>query len=100
MELPEHRLDGVAGIFVSQDGAEPMLTTERYVTHDLWEAAFLRSRGAHLTGTTRQGNRVIFEFKGREVCERLGNEYLNNGQVDISSLKAAWHDLKSLIFDR
>ena len=77
-----------------------MLTLGGYVTAELWLAAFLRARGAKLTGTSRDGNRVLFEFEDRELCERLATEYLNGGKASISSLKAAWSDLKTLIFDR
>ena len=77
-----------------------MPTAIAYVTPDLWEAAFLRSRGARLSGTARQGNRVFFEFKDRDVCQQLAFEYINGGTTNVSALRAAWNDLKTLIFDR
>jgi hypothetical protein len=79
---------------------EAMLTAGAYSTPDLWEAAFLRSRGARLTGTTRQGVRVLFEFEDKGTCQQLAIEYLNGGATNVSALKAAWNDLKMLIFDR
>jgi hypothetical protein len=77
-----------------------MLTARVYTTPDLWEAAFLRSRGARLAGTTRQGTRVLFEFEDKDTCQQLAIEYLNGGAANISALRAAWTDLKTIIFDR
>jgi len=77
-----------------------MVVLESYSTHDLWVAAFLRARGMRLSGTARVGNRVLFEFEDKEACGQLAIEYLNGGTADVSALKAAWNDLKTLIFDR
>lgn len=77
-----------------------MLTLETYLTSDIWIASYLRARGARLTGTTRSGSRVIFEFEDRDHCEQLAMEYVNGGAVEVNSLKAAWNDLKTIIFER
>ncbi len=77
-----------------------MLVLDAYTTHDIWLAAFLRARGMRLVGTVRMGTRVLFEFDDKDTCEQLAIEYLNGGKTNVSALKAAWNDLKTLIFDR
>ena len=70
-----------------------------YSTVDLWEASFLRAQGAILGGKRQAGDRVAFFFVDRPLCERLHIDYVNNAPVQISNLKAAFRDLKQLIFD-
>ena len=72
---------------------------DAYSTVDLWEASFLRARGVILTAKRTAGERTMFLFGNRSLCEQLHIDYVNNAPVPISSLKAAFRDLKQLIFD-
>ncbi len=77
-----------------------MLAMGTFETSNLWLAAFLRSKGIRLVNTVHEGSRAIFEFEDEEACKRLSVEFHNDGMVNIGALRAAWNDLKTLIFDR
>ena len=67
-------------------------------THDLYLASFLRAIGFPLTGTRREGNRLIFQFGNSRSLQGEIDKYFNGtASVAPHAMAAAIRDLKSLV---
>ena len=70
-----------------------------YFTKNLYEASYLLARGFKLSGTKREGNKVVVIFEG----ENVGTEamrYYNNEPVGSKILFDSFRCLKDLVFEK
>ncbi len=56
-----------------------------YKTTDLYTASFLKAVGIPLTGLTKQGSRVTFEFDEPERCRTFVLAFLNETDDEIQA---------------
>lgn len=69
------------------------------MTTDLYLAAYLKSKGFRFSGKQNEGRKINFIFEDRKDRDCLINEFLNDGQVNITSFKNALQDMKSILYD-
>ncbi len=72
-------------------------------TTDLWQSAFLLTRGGELRGVTKGGNgsrQVTFIFSGPEVGE-LAQEFISGqASCNVTRLRASMIHLKEIMFSQ
>jgi len=71
----------------------------RYSTQNLYESAYLLSRGFKLAGKSREGMKVSVIFMGVGVREEALKFY-NGGKVEAKALTDAYRTLKDYVFER
>jgi hypothetical protein len=72
---------------------------DRYVTKDLYLAAYLHVAGARLEGATRNGNAVLFTFSSPDMTRLRLSWYDGTGEVSACLYAAATQNLKSMAID-
>lgn len=71
----------------------------KVLTKDLFEAAFLKSRGMRLMQVHGNAHSVVMEFDGDESLEVLKNQYENRrAEVNVHALKKQLAEVKDLVF--
>ena len=75
------------------------LVGRTYGTSDIWLAAYLKAHGFKLVGTEREGRRCVFLFEDRVDREKLVADFFNAGLVELTSLRHALDDLKSVVYN-
>jgi len=68
-----------------------------YKTPDLYQAAFLLTRGITLTGTEKAEGRTFFFFRDKGEIAEIIEQYYRNASVPALSFKAALREMKSLV---
>lgn len=70
-----------------------------YSTQNLYEGAYLLSRGFKLVGKQQNDRKVLVLFEGEDVwAEAL--KFYNGGKVEAKALTDAYRTLKDYIFER
>lgn len=71
----------------------------KLLTKDLFEAAFLKSRGMRLMQVHGNAHSVVMEFDGDESLEVLKNQYESRrAEVNVHALKKQLAEVKDLLF--
>ena len=71
----------------------------KVLTKDLFEAAFLKSRGMRLMQVHGNAHSVVMEFDGDESLEVLKNQYESRrAEVNVHALKKQLAEVKDLVF--
>ena len=71
----------------------------KVLTKDLFEAAFLKSRGMQLMRVHGNAHSVVMEFGGDESLEVLKNQYESRrAEVNVHTLKKQLAEVKDLVF--
>ena len=76
-----------------------MVDSNVYQTQNLYEGAYLLSRGFKLAGKDRQGNKMLVLFEGKSVREEALKFY-NGAKVEAKALTDAYRTLKDYVFER
>ena len=72
---------------------------EVYGTQNLYEAAFCLSKGFKLAGKERQGQKVVVQFRGKNVREEALKFY-NGAKIEAKAYSDAYRTLKDFVFER
>ena len=70
-----------------------------YGTQNLYEAAFCLAQGFKLSGKSKQGNKVVIYFEGKNISEEAIKFY-NGAKVEAKGYADAYRTLKDYIFER
>ncbi len=70
-----------------------------YSTQNLYEGAYLLSRGFKLVGKKQQGSKALLCFEGANVQEEALKFY-NGAKVEAKALTDAYRTLKDYVFER
>ena len=76
-----------------------MTESEVYATENLYEAAYLLSRGFRLVGKRREGNKFVVLIEGQNVQEE-SLDYYHNAPSGSKTLFDSYRCLKDFIFQR
>ena len=76
-----------------------MSDTNRFVTQNLYQAAYCLCRGFQLTGKQREGVKASVIFEGERVAEEAMRFY-NHGTVEAKAYSDAYRTLKDYVFER
>jgi len=68
-----------------------------YRTPDLYQSAFLLTKGLTLIGTERAEGRTFFLFRNTGGIGELIEQYFGNALIPALSFKSSLRELKSLI---
>jgi uncharacterized protein (UPF0264 family) len=68
-----------------------------YRTPDLYQSAFLLTKGLTLIGTERAEGRTLFLFRDEGRVRELVEQYFGNGLIPALSFKSSLRELKSLL---
>lgn len=73
-----------------------------YKTQDFWLAIWLKANGCYLTNVEKDKNRHVFIFENVGIdlsFEDLIKQFYGNGIIKINSLRTAYEDVKSSIYN-
>lgn len=76
-----------------------MKDSEVYATENLYEAAYLLSRGFKLAGKRREGNKFVVLIEGKNV-EQESLQYYHNEPSGSKTLFDSYRSLKDFVFQR
>jgi hypothetical protein len=68
-----------------------------YRTPDLYQSAFLLTKGITLIGTERAEGRAFFLFRDEGRVRELVEQYFGNALIPALSFKSSLRELKSLL---
>jgi hypothetical protein len=70
-----------------------------YKTADLYQSAYLLTKGISLIGSERADGYTLFMFRNEERIKLLVQEYFSDVSVPVLSYKGRLRELKALLFD-
>lgn len=73
--------------------------SETYRTQNLYEAAYLLTKGAKIRGKIRSGKKIILEFEAAKIKE-IAMGFYNGDKVQAKQYADNYRNIKDYVFER
>ena len=77
----------------------PQNNQDSYAVQNIYEAAYLLSRGIKLVGKEKYGNKIVVLFEKKDTHTEAMKFY-NGAKVEAKAYSDAYRSLKDYIFER
>ena len=74
------------------------MKSDKHITHNLYEAAYLMAKGFDLVGKTQEGRKVVVGFSGEGV-QKASLDFYNGGKIGAKAYSDSYRTLKDYVFE-